>query len=273
VPMLDTAIERAGAGGTRQVVIGMAHRGRINVLAHILDKPYASIFAGVRGEARNASNAESGTGDVKYHLGAGTERTLATATRWTSRCSRTRATSSSSTRCWRGYARALQRVAARRLARATSVRCFRSRARRRGLPGRGRGRGDAQPRGLRGLPDGRHAAHHRQQPGRLHHRSADGRSTYYASDLAKGFDIPIVHVNADDAEACALAVLLAIAYRTRVRQGFPDRSRGLPPSRSQRDRRAGVHAATAVQRDPQASDGARGLGSAAGGGRSAHREM
>jgi 2-oxoglutarate dehydrogenase E1 component len=43
----------------------------------------------------------------------------------------------------------------------------------------------------------------------------DGRSTYYASDLAKGFEVPIVHVNADDAEACIAAVRLAIAYRQR----------------------------------------------------------
>ena len=49
VPMLDAAIERAGEAGTRDVVIGMAHRGRINVLAHILGKPYATIFKEFKG--------------------------------------------------------------------------------------------------------------------------------------------------------------------------------------------------------------------------------
>ena len=44
---------------------------------------------------------------------------------------------------------------------------------------------------------------------------ADGRSTHYASDLAKGFEVPIVHVNADDPEACIAAVRLGIAYRQR----------------------------------------------------------
>ena len=51
-------------------------------------------------------------------------------------------------------------------------------------------------------------------------RSTDGRSTHYASDLAKGFEIPIVHVNADDAEACVQAVRLAIAYRRRFSKDF-----------------------------------------------------
>jgi 2-oxoglutarate dehydrogenase E1 component len=48
----------------------------------------------------------------------------------------------------------------------------------------------------------------------------DGRSTHYASDLAKGFEIPIVHVNADDAEGCVQAVRLAIAYRRRFGKIF-----------------------------------------------------
>ena len=48
----------------------------------------------------------------------------------------------------------------------------------------------------------------------------DGRSTHYASDLAKGFEMPIVHVNADDAEACVQAVRLAIAYRARFKKDF-----------------------------------------------------
>src|SRR5690606_24342449 len=48
----------------------------------------------------------------------------------------------------------------------------------------------------------------------------DGRSTYYASDLAKGYAIPIVHVNADDPEACLAAVRLATAYRARFRDEF-----------------------------------------------------
>ncbi len=74
VPMLDTAIEESSAVGAREVVIGMAHRGRINVLTHILDKPYGVIFNEFDG--KHADDGDSETGDVKYHLGAQTEKTL-----------------------------------------------------------------------------------------------------------------------------------------------------------------------------------------------------
>ena len=73
VPMLDELIQLAAAHGAREVVIGMAHRGRLNVLAHNLGRPYETIFA----EFEGASTLEAvttipqgGTGDVKYHHGA-----------------------------------------------------------------------------------------------------------------------------------------------------------------------------------------------------------
>ena len=73
VPMLDELIQLAAAHGAREVVIGMAHRGRLNVLAHNLGRPYDTIFA----EFEGASTLEAvttipqgGTGDVKYHHGA-----------------------------------------------------------------------------------------------------------------------------------------------------------------------------------------------------------
>ncbi|NIP81650.1 MAG: 2-oxoglutarate dehydrogenase E1 component, partial [Gemmatimonadetes bacterium] len=61
VPMLDLAIERAAAAGAREVVLGMAHRGRLNVLAHVLGRPYEKILAEFEGQQLG-----SGTGDVKY---------------------------------------------------------------------------------------------------------------------------------------------------------------------------------------------------------------
>src|SRR6266550_4322264 len=69
VPMLDVAIESAVAHGAREVNLAMAHRGRINVLAHTLGKPYATIFEEFEGK-HATTNAVSETGDVKYHLGA-----------------------------------------------------------------------------------------------------------------------------------------------------------------------------------------------------------
>src|SRR2546423_12728303 len=73
IPMLDEAIDLAAEGGAHEVVIGMAHRGRLNVLAHVIGRPYETILREVEGERTIeavAAHPEGGTGDVKYHLGA-----------------------------------------------------------------------------------------------------------------------------------------------------------------------------------------------------------
>ncbi len=73
VPMLDAALELAAARVRSEVVIGMAHRGRLNVLAHTIGMPYEQILREFEGERTIevvAADAEGGTGDVKYHLGA-----------------------------------------------------------------------------------------------------------------------------------------------------------------------------------------------------------
>src|SRR6266566_4204424 len=72
VPMLDQTVELAGTSGARRVVLGMAHRGRLNVLAHIVGLPYETIFAEFEGgrHVEGTLTPEGGTGDVKYHHGA-----------------------------------------------------------------------------------------------------------------------------------------------------------------------------------------------------------
>src|SRR5213594_223962 len=74
VPMLDFTVELAAAHGTRKTVIGMAHRGRLNVLAHVVNVPYETILAefegGRREETAESEGWNAGTGDVKYHHGA-----------------------------------------------------------------------------------------------------------------------------------------------------------------------------------------------------------
>ena len=72
VPMLDEAIELGVEAGAHEVVIGMAHRGRLNVLAHIIGRPYEEVLREFEGERTiEAVVAKEGaTGDVKYHLGA-----------------------------------------------------------------------------------------------------------------------------------------------------------------------------------------------------------
>ena len=73
VPMLDDTIELAAEAGAREVVLGMAHRGRLNVLAHTVGRPYGSILVEFEGEqmlSKDSASPEGGTGDVKYHYGA-----------------------------------------------------------------------------------------------------------------------------------------------------------------------------------------------------------
>src|SRR5215204_1286780 len=73
VPMLDEMIQLAAAHGAREVVVGMAHRGRLNVLAHNLGRPYETIFAEFEGASTLeavTSLPQGGTGDVKYHHGS-----------------------------------------------------------------------------------------------------------------------------------------------------------------------------------------------------------
>ena len=75
IPLLEASIKRAAQMGVQEVVIGMPHRGRLNVLANIMEKPYAQIFGEFQGfEAR--PDDWQGSGDVKYHLGTSAERIM-----------------------------------------------------------------------------------------------------------------------------------------------------------------------------------------------------
>jgi 2-oxoglutarate dehydrogenase E1 component len=73
IPALEQIIKRGGALGVRDIVIGMAHRGRLNVLAQVLGKPHRAIFHEFKGGSTTPNEVE-GSGDVKYHLGASSDR-------------------------------------------------------------------------------------------------------------------------------------------------------------------------------------------------------
>lgn len=73
VPALEQIIKRGGHLGVEQIVIGMPHRGRLNVLANVLNKPYRAIFNEFKGGSAHPEDVE-GSGDVKYHLGASADR-------------------------------------------------------------------------------------------------------------------------------------------------------------------------------------------------------
>src|SRR5262249_37707238 len=74
IPLLGAIVEQAGATGVREIVLGMAHRGRLNVLANILRKPYQEIFAEF--EENYLPQSRDGDGDVKYHLGFSSDRVM-----------------------------------------------------------------------------------------------------------------------------------------------------------------------------------------------------
>ncbi len=73
IPALEQIIKRGGALGVRDIVLGMAHRGRLNVLAQVMGKPHRIIFHEFKGGSASPDEVE-GSGDVKYHLGASSDR-------------------------------------------------------------------------------------------------------------------------------------------------------------------------------------------------------
>src|SRR5689334_4948823 len=73
IPALEQIIKRGGALGVKEIVIGMAHRGRLNVLAQVMNKPHRAIFHEFKGGSSSPDSVE-GSGDVKYHLGASSDR-------------------------------------------------------------------------------------------------------------------------------------------------------------------------------------------------------
>jgi 2-oxoglutarate dehydrogenase E1 component len=210
IPMLDLAVERAAATNARDVIIGMAHRGRLNVLTHVVGRPYTAILSEFEGEHQDFGT----TGDVKYHLGA--EGTYATA-------------SGEPLNVYlppnpshlefidavvQGMARAKQtnrhsQLLLRNEAAVLPILLH----------------GDAAFAGQGVVPETLNLARlsgyrtggtihliTNNQIGFTTNPSAS-RSTRYSSDIALGFGFPVFHVNADDPEACLAVMRLALAYR------------------------------------------------------------
>jgi len=216
VPLLDQTVELAGANGARRVVLGMAHRGRLNVLAHIVGLPYETIFAEFEGgrHVEETLTPEGGTGDVKYHHGADGVYQTAAGKPVNITLSPNPSHLEAVNPVVEGRARANQ-------------------TNRRGkdaihdgsvtLPVLIHGDASFAAQGvvaetfnlarLKGYTTGGtiHLIANNQLGFTTDPR--EGRSTDYSSDLAKGFDVPIIHVNADDPEACLAAARLAMMYR------------------------------------------------------------
>ncbi|HEU5434437.1 MAG TPA: 2-oxoglutarate dehydrogenase E1 component, partial [Thermomicrobiales bacterium] len=226
VPILDEIVRDASSDGIGEIVLGMAHRGRLNVMAHVLNKPYAAILAGFEGNKGKAvGNVSDGgvTGDVKYHLGAKLAETsdgrlvevpivLAPNPSHLEFVDPVVEGMVRATQDDRTHAGPPPHDAMRSLA----ILLHGDAA----FPGQGIVAETLNLSGLPGYATGGtiHIIVNNQIGFTTDVR--DSRSTLYAGDLAKGFEIPVVHVNADDVVACLSVARLAIAYRLRFGKDF-----------------------------------------------------
>ncbi len=222
VPMLDELVTLSGRGGAEEVVFGMAHRGRLSVLAHNLGRSVESIMAEFEGSKRIeavkavAAIPHGGTGDVKYHYGhRGTYETSEgekIAVRLYPNPSHLEFVDPVVT----GGARYLQsQVDGAELKLdpklAVPVLLHGDAA----FPAQGVVAETLNLQSLEGYRTG--GTIHLIQNNQVGFTTdpTESRSTPYAADMAKGFNVPIIHVNADDVEACTAAIRLAMAYRQR----------------------------------------------------------
>jgi len=223
IPMLDALIHDAAGAVTHEVVIGMAHRGRLNVLAHTLGKPYSAIISEFQGTMDyNQATYLGYSGDVKYHLGArrayqegGVYEMPVTLVPNPSHLEFVNPVVE-------GRARAAQEM---RGTRGEPVKDWRASLPvlihgDAAFPGQGIVAETLNLSRLRGYHTGGsiHIILNNQVGFTTDWK--DSRSTLYAGDLAKGFEIPVIHVNADDPVACIAAIRIAWAYRERFAKDF-----------------------------------------------------
>ncbi|MEE8557307.1 MAG: 2-oxoglutarate dehydrogenase E1 component [Myxococcota bacterium] len=210
IPLLNVIVEDGAALGAKEIVLAMAHRGRLNVLAHVMGMPYRAIFRDF--QATLMPPGAQGSGDVKYHRGYSSDRvTRQRETIHLSLCS------NPSHLEWinpiaEGMVRAKQNYRG-------------DTERKQVIPVLIHG--DAAFNGQGIVPETLSLSEleHHWTGGTIHivvnnqigftADPSDYRFTRYPSDMAKVIEAPVFHVNADDPEACVHAARLAIAFRQR----------------------------------------------------------
>ena len=223
VPMLDKIIQTSIEEKAENIMMGMAHRGRLNVLAHVLGKPYDQVFSEfhlspnkelVPSEGSRGIN-DGWTGDVKYHLGA--ERKIKRDKEHTIRVNLANNPSHLEFvgPVVQGMTRAAQEdlnvagFPSQNTQTSFSVLIHGDAA----FPGEGVVAETLNLGELKGFKTG--GTIHIIANNQLGFTTdkEDSRSTRYASDLAKGYEIPIIHVNGDDPESCLAVIDFAYQYR------------------------------------------------------------
>lgn len=228
IPMLDQVVDDAASLGAREVVVGMAHRGRLNVLTHILSKPYGAIIQAFEGKHSNIPESSEAyrlrSGDVKYHLGARLSKNTETGERV--KVPIVLAPNPSHLEAVNPVVLGMARAAQddrnhpgrpkQDKTRSLAILIHGDAA----FPGQGVVAESLNLSGLEGYNTG--GTVHIIVNNQIGYTTdwMDSRSTIYAGDLAKGFEIPVVHVNADDPEACLSAARLASAYRKEFSKDF-----------------------------------------------------
>ena len=213
IPMIEALLKTGTELGLQEVAIGMAHRGRLNVLANVMGKPYEAIFAEFKGKYAQ-SNEVNSSGDVKYHLGVSSDREIA------------------------GRQMHLSLVPnPSHLECVNTVVLGKVRAKQRQIQDHERAQvmglllhGDAAFIGqgivaetfllsqLNGYRTGGtvHIAINNQIG--FTTIPSNSRSSPYCSDMAKTIDAPVFHVNGDDPEACVRVAQIAMAYRQKFKK-------------------------------------------------------
>jgi 2-oxoglutarate dehydrogenase E1 component len=222
VPMLDEVVTLSYRAGAEEVVFGMAHRGRLSVLAHNLGRSIESILAEFEGSKRIeavkavAAIPHGGTGDVKYHYGHRGTYETAEGEKISVRLYPNPSHLEFVDPVVTGGTRFLQQdfdgpTLNHDPKRAVPVLLHGDAA----FPAQGVVAETLNLQSLPGYTTG--GTVHIIQNNQVGFTTdpSEARSTPYAADMAKGFNVPIVHVNADDVEACAAAIRLAMAYRER----------------------------------------------------------
>ncbi len=220
VPMLDEVATLAERDGANQVVLGMAHRGRLSVLAHNLGRSAEALLAEFEGSKAIdqvkavAAIPHHGTGDVKYHYGAEGVFSTRDGERITMRLYPNPSHLEFVDPVATGAARSAQtKHEGAQLHHNPEV----------ALPTLLHGDASFPAQGVVAETFNLLALEGYRTGGTIHIITnnqvgfttdpQEARSTPYASDMAKGYNVPIIHVNADDVEACIFAVRLAMAYR------------------------------------------------------------
>jgi len=211
LPLVELLVDRASGYGVRNVVFGMAHRGRLNVLANLLGKPLREIFA----EFRDTAIVNAGGGDVKYHLGYSSDRETAEGVLLHLSLSFNPSHLEWIDTVVQGRVRAKQdRYGDGERGRSVAVLVHGDAA----FAAQGIVAESLQMSELEAYEVG----------GTIHvivnnqvgftTSPKDARSTTYATGPARMLQIPILHVNGEDLEAVAQAVLLAVDFRQRFRR-------------------------------------------------------